>query len=76
MINIFAFSGLPVAVFGLGRSGLSVAEALIKSDSEVWAWDDNIEARKSAEKLGINLVNLYEFIRKGGHVLSPIDNYN
>ena len=60
MIDVFPFSGLPVAVFGLGRSGTSVAEALMKSGSEVWAWDDNIDARTIAEKLGITLVDLYK----------------
>ncbi len=60
MIDIFPFSGLPIAVFGLGRSGISAAKALLKSDSEVWAWDDNLEVRNIAAKLGIKLVNLYE----------------
>ncbi len=40
MIEVFPFAGLPVAVFGLGRSGLAAAKALAKADAEVWPWDD------------------------------------
>ena len=39
MIDVFPFAGFPVAVFGLGRSGLAAARALVKSDAEGWAWD-------------------------------------
>jgi len=60
MIDIFPFSGFPVAVFGLGRTGLSAALALTKSGAEVWAWDDNFEVRELAEEQGISLVNLYK----------------
>jgi UDP-N-acetylmuramoylalanine--D-glutamate ligase len=30
-----------VAVFGLGKTGLSVINALMKSDARIYAWDDN-----------------------------------
>jgi UDP-N-acetylmuramoylalanine--D-glutamate ligase len=59
MIDVFAFSGLPVAVFGLGRSGMAAAQALMKSGAEVWAWDDNEGARARARAAGIPLVDLY-----------------
>ena len=39
MIDVFPFAGFPVAVFGLGRSGIATALALQESDAEVWAWD-------------------------------------
>jgi UDP-N-acetylmuramoylalanine--D-glutamate ligase len=58
MIDVFAFHTLPVAVLGLGRSGLSAAMALHQSDAEVWAWDDDEEARARAEAEGIPLVDL------------------
>ncbi len=58
MIDVFAFSGLPVAVFGLGRSGLSAAQALKESGAEVWAWDDNEMSRKRADEEGVPLVDL------------------
>jgi len=59
MIDVFAFNGYPVAVFGLGSSGLSAAKALHESGAEVWAWDDNEETRKLAADMGVPLINLY-----------------
>ena len=59
MIDVFAFSGYPIAVFGLGRSGLSTARALHDSGAEVWAWDDNEKTRQQAAEINLPLVNLY-----------------
>ncbi|OHC74886.1 MAG: UDP-N-acetylmuramoylalanine--D-glutamate ligase [Rhodospirillales bacterium RIFCSPLOWO2_01_FULL_65_14] len=59
MIDVFPFAGLPVAVFGLGRSGLAAARSLMRSDAEVWAWDDAEEARDRAKEENIPLVDLY-----------------
>lgn len=58
MIDISHFAGLDVAVFGLARSGLASARALIASDARVVAWDDNEAARKQAGAAGIELVDL------------------
>ncbi len=58
MIDVFPFAGLPVAVMGLGRSGLATARALVASDAEVWAWDDDEAARARAEDAGVPLVDL------------------
>ncbi len=58
MIDLFYFSGLPVAVLGLGRSGLAAAQALQKSGAEVWAWDDNEDRRAAAAAEGIPLLDL------------------
>ncbi|MFQ5764846.1 MAG: Mur ligase family protein, partial [Rhodospirillales bacterium] len=58
MINVFPFEGYPVAVFGLGRSGLVAAKALVESDAEVAAWDDDEDARKRAADEGVPLVDL------------------
>ena len=60
MIEVFPFAGLPVAVFGLGRSGLSAARGLAAGEAEVWAWDDDDDVRAEAEKADVPLVNLYE----------------
>ena len=60
MIDVFPFTGFPVAVFGLGRSGLSTAKALVESDAEVWAWDDDEDARDRAAGEGVPLVDLYK----------------
>ena len=59
MIDVFPFASFPVAVFGLGRSGLATAQALHRSDAEVWAWDDSEDARQRARDEGIPLVDLY-----------------
>ncbi len=58
MIDVFAFAGLPVAVLGLGKSGLTAARALAASGADVWAWDDNAEKRAAAQAAGIKLVEL------------------
>jgi UDP-N-acetylmuramoylalanine--D-glutamate ligase len=58
VIDLFYFSGLPVAVLGLGRSGLAAARALKQAGAEVWAWDDNEDRRTAAAKEGIPLVDL------------------
>ena len=60
MINVFPFASYPVAVFGLGRSGLSAAAALVESEADVCAWDDDEQARMSAAEAGVPLVDLYK----------------
>jgi UDP-N-acetylmuramoylalanine--D-glutamate ligase len=47
MIDLFPFSGYPVAVLGLGPEGVATARALSRSGAEVWAWDDD-EAKRAA----------------------------
>ena len=58
MINIASVSAKKIAVFGLGRSGLSSAHALIQSGATVITWDDNEKSRQQAESAGIDLVDL------------------
>ncbi|NQV47491.1 MAG: UDP-N-acetylmuramoyl-L-alanine--D-glutamate ligase [Rhodospirillaceae bacterium] len=60
MIDIFPFAGLPVAVFGLGHSGLTAAQALQTSGAEVHGWDDNEKVRADAEAAGVAMDNLYD----------------
>ena len=45
MIRIPHESGRPVAVLGLGNSGLTAARALAASGADVWAWDDDAAKR-------------------------------
>ena len=73
MIHVFPFEGYPVCVFGLGRSGLTAAQALTQSDAEVSAWDDDEEARENARQAGIALVDLYhcDWSQHSTLVLSP-----
>ena len=60
MIDVFPFAGFPVALMGLGKSGMASAKALLASGAEVWAWDDSQERRAEAEAAHIPLVDLYE----------------
>ncbi len=62
MINVEEFvrslQGKPVAVYGLGLSGLSTAKALNASGADIKAWDDGEEQRNAAKAAGIEL---YDF---------------
>lgn len=48
MIAVDVFEGRKVAVFGLGRSGVSAARALHQGGAEVLAWDDAAMRREAA----------------------------
>jgi UDP-N-acetylmuramoylalanine--D-glutamate ligase len=58
VIDVFPFAGIPVAVLGLGKSGMVAARALKESGAEVWAWDDSAAKRKEAADEGLNVVDL------------------
>jgi len=58
VIDLHYFKDLPVAVLGLGKSGLSAARALMKSGADVRAWDDSENSRAAAAAEGIPLVDL------------------
>ncbi len=58
MIPVRTFEGKDVAVFGLGRSGIATARALMAGGARVCAWDDNEASRKAAETAGVPLVDL------------------
>lgn len=55
MIALAIFEGRRVAVFGLGRTGLSAARALIAGGARALLWDDNVERRHAAEAEGFEL---------------------
>jgi len=59
MIDLSYMNELTVAVMGLGRSGLTAAEALIAGGAELWAWDDAADRRAAAAEQDIPLVDLY-----------------
>lgn len=48
-----------MAVLGLGRSGRSVAKALVRAGARVLAWDDQEKSRKTAQEEGVPLVGLH-----------------
>ncbi|PGH53344.1 UDP-N-acetylmuramoyl-L-alanine--D-glutamate ligase [Azospirillum palustre] len=58
MIDLFYMQELPVAVMGLGKSGLATARALGDSGAEVRVWDDNPASRAAAEAEGFAVVDL------------------
>ncbi len=45
-------NGKPIAVFGLGLSGLSAVKALLSAGVSTTVWDDNEGGRQAAEELG------------------------
>ena len=60
MIPITTFGGKRVAVFGLGKSGLVSAGALIKGGAEVVVFDDDEKMLAEAKGTGLNTQNLRE----------------
>ena len=58
MIPVRGFSGKTVAVFGLGRTGLTAARALKAGGAEVALWDEKAESRDKAAAEGFKLVDL------------------
>ena len=58
MIPVRGFEGKRVAVFGLGRTGLTAARALIAGGAEVALWDEKAPARDAAAAEGLPVVDL------------------
>ncbi|MFN3910556.1 UDP-N-acetylmuramoyl-L-alanine--D-glutamate ligase [Hyphomonas sp.] len=73
MIRISEYFARDVAVYGLGRTGLSAALALKAGGARVHAWDDNEETRAKAEAAGIALsdINKRDWQTFAALVLSP-----
>lgn len=73
MIPITEYAGRDVAVFGLGRTGLSAARALTAGGATVHAWDDSEETRAKAEAAGVTLsdINKRDWQNFAALVLSP-----
>ncbi|MCK0208027.1 UDP-N-acetylmuramoyl-L-alanine--D-glutamate ligase [Starkeya koreensis] len=53
MIPVSSFNGRPVALFGLGGSGLATARALVAGGARVTAWDDSPASVEKAAAEGI-----------------------
>ena len=60
MIPITTFAGRQVAVFGLGKSGLLAAGALIAGGADVVVFDDNEKMLAEAQGAGLTARNLRE----------------
>jgi threonine dehydrogenase-like Zn-dependent dehydrogenase len=58
MIPVRGFEGKTVAVFGLGRTGLTAARALVAGGAKVALWDEKPASRAGAEAEGFKPVDL------------------
>src|SRR3954449_1464837 len=58
VIPVRGFEGKTVAVFGLGRTGLTAARALIAGGAEVALWDEGEASRGKAAAEGLPVVDL------------------
>jgi UDP-N-acetylmuramoylalanine--D-glutamate ligase len=58
MIPVPGYEDQAVAVFGLGRTGITAVRALMAGGANVLAWDDNTETRQKARAAKIPLVDL------------------
>ncbi len=58
MIPVPGFEGRRVAVFGLGRSGLTAARALKAGGAQPVLWDDSVSSRMQAEAEGFAVEDL------------------
>jgi len=73
LIKAETFSGRTVAVFGLGRTGVTAALSLVAGGATVWAWDDNAQSRAAAKEQGVPIENLKkaDWSKVDDFVLSP-----
>jgi len=73
MIPVTSFAGQSVAVFGLGRSGLTAARALAAGGARPVLWDDNRRSRQLALADGFVLADLAtaDWSRFAALVLAP-----
>ena len=58
MIPVRGFEGKTVAVFGLARTGLAAARALVAGGAQVALWDEKPASREAAAAEGFPLVDL------------------
>jgi len=58
MIPVRGCEGKTVAVFGLARTGLAAARALVAGGAQVALWDDKPETREAAAAEGFELTDL------------------
>ncbi|WP_273758347.1 UDP-N-acetylmuramoyl-L-alanine--D-glutamate ligase [Bartonella sp. AU55XJBT] len=59
MISVTCYKGKKVALFGLGKSGLATAQALMRGGAEVVAWDDHPASVQAAFRQNIPTRDLH-----------------
>lgn len=69
MITLTHYANKNIAVFGLGITGISVVNALVRSGANVYAWDD----RNISKISGVNFVHpsKWDWKAMGALILSP-----
>jgi UDP-N-acetylmuramoylalanine--D-glutamate ligase len=60
MIRVTTFKDKKVAVFGLARSGMAAARALMMGGANIACWDDMATGRQAAQEAGLPLVDLHD----------------
>jgi UDP-N-acetylmuramoylalanine--D-glutamate ligase len=58
VITLRGFEGKRIAVFGLARTGLAAARALVAAGAQVSVWDDNAKAVETARAEGLPVEDL------------------
>jgi UDP-N-acetylmuramoylalanine--D-glutamate ligase len=73
MIEARTFKGKNIAVFGLGRTGISACQSLTAGGANVLAWDDNVDTRNRAAEQGVPIRDLStaDWVAIDELVLSP-----
>jgi len=73
LIPVRGFEGRTVAVFGLARTGLAAARALVAGGAEVAVWDERAQGLAAAQAEGLEIVDLSvaEWSRFDALMLSP-----
>ncbi|HCE59589.1 MAG TPA: UDP-N-acetylmuramoyl-L-alanine--D-glutamate ligase [Wolbachia sp.] len=75
MIRLDQYKNQSVAVFGLGKTGLSVINALINSGAKVYAWDDDneqvLKAKRVHEKCNFIHPKQYNWHEINSLIISP-----
>lgn len=61
MFPVTSYKDKNIAVFGLGRSGITASLALMAGGANVFAWDDNEQTRAKAKEQNIPLKDFREF---------------
>lgn len=73
MVPVTCFAGKRVAVFGLGKSGLSAIDALVAGGASVVVWDDSESSRNALVGRSVDVADLREvdFSTLDALVLAP-----
>jgi len=60
MFPLQKYKNKRIAVYGMGKTGLSAAETFKKMKVKIFCWDDNKNVRKKIEKLNFNVSKFWQ----------------